>query len=122
MKNNTEELTCLNRVELRGTVGAVRIQEIEGQRIARVSLVTNYAFRDKDSCPVIESTWHNITLFEGKKITCLDSIAKGTCLSITGRIRSQRYTTASGEEKIQMEILATEAQVLPKEAQIQFEN
>lgn len=39
---------CINRVELRGAVGTVRINETGEGRIVRFSLATNYVYRASD--------------------------------------------------------------------------
>ena len=82
----------LNRVELLGSVGSIRIQRISGANVANFTLATNLAYRDKDGCAIIETTWHNVTAWEGKDIQNLDRIAKGSKVHLTGRIRCQRFT------------------------------
>ena len=48
----------LNRVELRGTVGSVYIKDFGTTRCVNFSVATNYCFKDREGCPVIETTWH----------------------------------------------------------------
>ena len=50
----------LNRIELRGTVGSVRLQTFNGNQMIRFTLATNYAFKDKEGMAVIDTAWHNI--------------------------------------------------------------
>lgn len=50
------ELECINRVELRGIVGTSRVTEVGDRNIINFSLATNYAYRDREGYPVIETT------------------------------------------------------------------
>ena len=96
----------LNRVELLGSVGSIRIQRISGANVANFTLATNLAYRDKDGCAIIETTWHNVTAWEGKDIQNLDRIAKGSKVHLTGRIRCQRFTGTDGLERSMYEVVA----------------
>ena len=51
----------LNKIELRGNVGNIRVQAVGENEVANFSLATNFAYKSKDGTPVIETTWHNIT-------------------------------------------------------------
>lgn len=101
----------LNRIEIRGHVGAIRKSRVSDKTVANLTVATSYAYKGKDNCPIIETTWHNVTAWEGKDITCLDSIQKGSKVYITGRIRNQRYTDADGVERASTEIIAN--QIIP---------
>ncbi len=46
----------INRIELRGNVGNVKLQNVGNSEVIRFSLATNYAFKGKDGNPVIETT------------------------------------------------------------------
>ena len=97
----------LNRAELKGMVGSVRIEEVGEARAARFSLVTNYCYRAKDGSAVVETTWHSVVCFEGKGICPLEEIKKGEQLHVLGRIRMRRYVTDSGEDRKVLEIVAS---------------
>ena len=47
----------LNRIEIRGNVGAVRLQVVGNSRVAKISVATNYVYKGRDGEPVIETTW-----------------------------------------------------------------
>ena len=51
-----EKMEQLNKVELIGTVGTIRMTEVGEASSARLSLATNYAYRSKDGAAVIETT------------------------------------------------------------------
>ena len=103
----------LNRIEIRGNVVNVNILKVGERRVAHFSVATNYAYKDRNGEAVIETTWHNVTAWEGKGIGNLDFLAKGACVYVTGRMRSQKYTANDGAEKYYMEIIA--AAVTPVE-------
>ena len=96
----------LNRIELRGSVGSIRIQKISGANVANFTVATNLAYRDKDGTPIIETTWHNVTAWEGKEITCLENLERGDKVHLVGRIRNQRYVDGNGNERTGTEVVA----------------
>ena len=79
----------LNRIEIRGNVGNVSINTVGDTRVAHFSVATNYAYKTQNGEPVIDTTWHNVTAWEGNKgIPALDFISKGTPVYVCGRLRS----------------------------------
>lgn len=111
----------LNHVHLIGTVGAVRINTVSDTKIAHLSVVTNYIYKDKNGDAVIECTWHTVTAFEGRDIS-LDGLEKGAKVDLEGRLRSQRYTTSTGEERTSMEVLANKLIVISKDTEWKYED
>ena len=57
---NEKLMEQLNRIELRGNVGNIKLQTVGDKLAARFTVATNYAYKDKDGSAVIETTWHNI--------------------------------------------------------------
>ena len=104
----------LNRVELRGTVGSVYVKDFGNTKVANFSLATNYVFKDRDGCPVIETTWHRIIVWQ-EQCPNLDIIQKGAQLHILGRIRRLRYVGADGVERQTVEIVANRIHLLKEE-------
>lgn len=111
----------LNRIELRGVVGTVRLQTVEGKKVARITLVTNRAYRGREGEPVIESTWHNISAWENKETTGLENIQRGDKLWVTGRVRNQHYTGSDGVERYSSDITAYKVQPIPRDEQLAYE-
>ena len=105
----------LNKIELRGNVGNIRIQAVGDNEVAHFSLATNYAYKGKDGIPVIETTWHNIVAWEGKDIHDMDKIAKGVPVYVCGRLRLNKYTNAEGIEKQVFEVQATKLRIVKEE-------
>ena len=111
----------LNRVELRGIVGSSRISKVGDTTFVQLTVATNLAYRAQDGTPVIETTWHNVKAFESSTITGLENIGKGDRVYVTGRIRNQRYTAESGEEKTMSEIRASRLVKLDTDEPLQYE-
>ena len=100
------ELECINRVKLRGIVGTSRVTEVGDRNLINFSLATNYAYKDKDGYPVIESTWHACKAWAEREDD-LTMYRKGTPLHVEGRIRNLRYTDTSGCERTTWEVIAS---------------
>lgn len=109
----------LNRIELVGLIGAVRISEVSNTKIARLSVATNYAYKTASGEAVIETTWHNATIFQSPKFPDLSTLEKGMPLHIVGRLRAQRYTTSDGTERVSYEILAQSVEIPTDQLTIQ---
>lgn len=105
----------INKIELRGNVGSVRINEHNGKKVANFSVVTELLYKSREGAPALETTWHNIVAWSGKDICNLDLITKGTPVHLTGRVRTNRYTTSEGIEKTFDEILANRLQIVSEE-------
>lgn len=97
----------LNRVELRGILGVLRVMSVGDMRYATMSVATNYAYKDAEGCPVIETTWHLVTAWEGKACPDLSVLQKGDKVHVIGRIRCRRYTDEAGISRSQMDIIAS---------------
>ena len=83
--------------------------------MANFSLVTEYGFKDKSSCSVIETTWHNVVAWESKNIPNLDGIERGSHVRVIGRLRMRRYIDSSGESRTLYEVVASSVEVLSNE-------
>lgn len=95
----------MNRIELKGYVGNVRVQSVGNSKNVRFSVATNYAYKDRDGCPVIETTWHSV--FAWDKGT---ELRKGDRVHVVGRLRNQRYTDCEGIERTICEVVAREVE------------
>ena len=105
----------LNRVELKGYVGSIRINRVGGQVCATLSLATSYAYSSKDGAHVVETTWHSVTAWEGPRISGLLDIKSGDPVHVKGRLRAIRYTSADGAERTMMEVFANELNKVEEE-------
>ena len=102
----------LNKIELRGNVGNVRVQTVGTNEAVHFSLATNYAYKGKDGTPVIETTWHNVVAWNGKGMPDFRRIEKGSFVYVSGRVRFQKYSTTEGVEKQTYEVLASRLAII----------
>ena len=107
----------INKVEIRGSVGTVRLNEHNGKKVANLSVVTELLYKSREGVAVAETTWHNVVAWSGKEIADLEMITKGTPVHVTGRIRTSRYTSADGVEKIFYEVLASRLTIVNESPQ-----
>ena len=111
----------LNQILIRGTVGFVRQQTVNNRMVIHLSVATNYVYKDRNGDPVIETTWHNVTAWEGKSFTNLDKIEKGSKVEVQGRLRGQRYTDSEGIERYAFEVVAYSLKLLGDPSPLQYE-
>ena len=97
----------LNKVELRGILGTIRLQNVGGSSFANMTVATNYCYKNKEGCVVVETTWHAVIAWEGRGCHDLDQLQKGDKVCVTGRLRRRKYTDAAGIEHSQMEVIAS---------------
>lgn len=112
----------LNKIELRGNVGSVRILKAGDSRVAKITLATNYVYKNREGDPVIETTWHNISAWEGKNIVDLDAIQRGDKLFVSGRLRIQKFVGNDGLERTVYDVLAKVLQLVPGDDSLQYES
>ena len=96
----------INRIELRGLVGTVNTQIYPQGKVSHFTVATNYAYKDKNGSPVIETTWHNVTAWEGRDIQNLNELEKGSKVYVLGRVRKQRFTGSDGIDRTSNEVIA----------------
>ena len=109
----------LNRIELRGTVGSVRLQTFSDNMVARFTLATNFAY--KEGAATIDTSWHSVLAREGRNIHDLDKITKGTRLYVQGRLRYQKYIGNDGVERTSADIVASRVVILDGDEPLQYE-
>ena len=111
----------INRIELLGPVGSVRLQNVAGKRMAKFTMVTNRAYKNKEGAPVIETQWHNITAFEGRNVQCLERIEKGRAAHVWGRLQIQHYTGPDGTDRVSVDVICTKLVLVDPDIEIQYE-
>lgn len=107
-------METLNKIELRGNVGNVRISDVGENQVARFSIATNYINRNKNGETNIETTWHNVVAWSNKDFPDLKKIEKGCGIYVCGRVRTNKYTANDGTEKQNQEVVANLIEVLHK--------
>jgi len=111
----------LNKIELKGVVGSIRTQIFDDNRMARIGLATNYAYKDREGAAVIDTSWHNVIAWEGRNIQHLDKITKGSKLHVTGRIRYQKYTGVDGVDRVGTDIIANHVTLIEDNEPMSYE-
>lgn len=102
----------INKVEIRGTVGNIRVQDFEDRQAANFSVVTNYMYRGKDNQPKIETFWFNVNAWSGRHMPDdMTSIKKGSTVHVTGRMRTREYADSNGEVHKATEVLADKVEI-----------
>ena len=102
----------INKIELKGRVGTVRTNEVNGTKVANFSLVTDYLYKNREGNPASESTWFNVVAWDGKDILNIDRIEKGAIVHVNGRVRSTKFEGADGSEKHLYEVLAGKLRIV----------
>ena len=105
-------METLNRIEIRGNVGNIRISDVGENKVARFSVATNYINRAKNGETNIETTWHNVVVWENKDTPILQKIEKGIGIYVCGRIRTNKYTAGDGTERQNQEIIANKIEFM----------
>ena len=103
----------LNRIEIRGNVGNILVNTVGGKRVAHISVATSYVYKGSNGEANIDTTWHNVTAWEGSKgIADFDQIKVGFPVYVTGRVRMQRYMSKEGVEKTGYDIIASQLEMI----------
>lgn len=93
----------INRIELQGEIGAIRVQEVQDMLVANFALVTEFVHK----CNIVETSWHNIVAWESSMLFDPSVLKKGDKVRVVGRLRTSKYTSANGEEKMFYEVVAS---------------
>ena len=104
----------MNKVLLRGVVGANTVQDIQGKQHARFAVMTEHAYMSPDGGAVVDAFWITVSAFEGKDIPADEilKIGKGTKVEVIGRLRATRYADTEGNPRIHVEALASQLHVI----------
>ena len=111
----------INKIELLGVVGSVRLQNTGDRKMAKFTMVTNRAYKNKEGVPVIESQWHNVTAFEGRQVQDLEKIEKGRAVHVWGRLQIQHYSGPDGIDRVSVDVICTKLDHIAQGENIQYE-
>lgn len=101
----------MNRVELQGRVGTVRVMSVGDTMVANFSIMTEYTYTTPEGALVVEASWFNAVAYEKNDIS-LDGLTRGAMVHLEGRLRNTRYTDANGCEKFFTEVVITTMEVI----------
>lgn len=102
----------INKIELQGEIGAIRLSNINNMQVASFSLATEFLSKNHLGDIACETTWHHVCAWEGKNICDLSLLGKGSKVRVIGRMRTSRYTSVDGNEKTFHEVLASELSIV----------
>ena len=105
----------INKIELRGRVGTAVINQVGDTEVCRFSIATDYAYKDRENNPVVDTTWFNVTAWEGRNVPNLREIVRGTIVQVFGRIRTYKFNLSDGSERNGWEVIARRISILPPE-------
>ena len=115
IKSEKEVMEFINRIEIQGRIGNLRVNEVNGSKVANFSLVTELLYKSREASAVNEITWHNVVAWSSKEMPDLERLAKGMAVNVTGRVREARYTSPEGVERQFHEVLAYKVKILSEE-------
>lgn len=109
----------LNKVSLIGNLGKdPELQYLEGNvAVARVSLATTEAFKDKAGEVHTHTEWHSIVLWRGLAELAGKYLHKGSLVFIEGKLKTRSYDDKEGNKKYVTEIIAEQLILLDKKAE-----
>ena len=105
----------LNRIELRGRVGTIRTNEVNGSKVANFSVVTEHLYKSRDGNAVSETTWFNVAAWNSRDMPDFNAMNKGMPIYVAGRMRTSKYITAEGVEKQFYEIMANKVRFISED-------
>ena len=100
----------INKIEIQGITGAVKVSSVGDTRVARFSVCTETTYNGAGGI-LIDCCWFNVAC-QSDKITCLDQLGKGKIVRVLGRVRIHRYTDETGAEKSCWEVLAHKLEIM----------
>ena len=101
----------INRVELQGRVGTVRVSSIHETVVASFSVMTQHDYENTEGSKIVEATWMAVAAFKSEKV-CIDSLTRGSLVHLTGRLRNNKYIDSAGCERVFTEVIADSLEVL----------
>ena len=99
-------MESVNRIEILGNVGNIRIQEAGESRAIHLSVVTNRVARNKNGENYVEA-WENQA-----NIADFSTITKGCWVRVIGRIKNNKYTGSDKIERYTTDIVANRLEVV----------
>lgn len=109
---------ALNKVMLIGKAGGdPEIREVNGSKVASISIATTERFRDRSGETKEQTEWHRIIAWRYIADYAEKNVKKGTHVFVEGKIRTRKWTDQQGVERYATEIHADNLQVLGKKSQ-----
>lgn len=106
----------INRVELAGRVGTVRVNKVGERSVCNFSVATSFLYKSQDGTPSEEVCWHNCVLWTGRKYPSTDFIRVGLPVHLTGRLKMAKYTGSDGVDRNSFEVMVADIETLAEDA------
>lgn len=106
------EGTFINRTEIQGFVGSIKVYEAGDGKVARFSVATQEQFSNRDGAVHIVTTWHNVTAWNKPGVIDIDSIKSGDCVNVVGHLRTQKYVGVDGCDHCVVEIATDKLKIV----------
>lgn len=109
----------LNKIELKGVVGRVTMQTFGGTLVCNFSVVTEYAYTDKNGLKTIETLW--LSCFAAaQKENEFPNLVRGDKVHVIGRLRCRKYADEYGRVGTLTEVIVKSVEKIEEEGQIQI--
>lgn len=107
-------MASLNKVMLIGNLGNdPEIRTLpSGGKVASFSIATSEAYNNKNGERVENTEWHRIELWDSLAGIAEQYLKKGDAVYVEGRIRTEKWTDQSGQERYTTKIRANGMQLL----------
>jgi single-strand DNA-binding protein len=114
--NITAMYSVKNRVQLIGNLGsAPEVRSTKtGKKFVRFSLATNESYQNAKGEKVTETQWHNVIAWDKIAEIAEKNLAKGSEVSVEGKLINNNYTDKSGTKRYSVEVQANKLMLLSK--------
>lgn len=113
----------VNRVILIGRAGSEpNVRTVGDQKVASFSLATSEKYKGRDGNVVESTEWHSITIWGRLAEVAEKYVTKGSQVYVEGKIKTEKYTDNSGNEKYATRIIANSIQLLGGRSETQQSN
>jgi single-strand DNA-binding protein len=118
-KKTNKMMNIKNHVQLVGRLGAnpeVKVLE-NGNKLAKFNLAVSETYKTKSGEKVTDVQWHSIVAWGNLAGIAEQILAKGTQVTVDGKLFKRSYTNKEGEKRSSTEIVANELFVTQKAVQ-----
>src|SRR5688500_14353926 len=107
-----------NHVQLVGRLGAnpeIKILD-NGSKLARFSIAVTESYTNKQGDEITEVQWHNVVAWNNLASIAEKILAKGTQVTVDGKLFKRSYTGKDGAQRTATDIVANELFVSSQKA------
>lgn len=112
----------INRIEIQGNIGNVRINDYGDNQMASFSVVTNYVYKGRDGNGVVETMWFNVVAWKNRcGLEDFSLLRKGQGVHVIGRLREREYTGTDGAIRHMTEVVSSKVEIPVQDGDIKNE-